>query len=419
MTAPPAEPHSSSVWREAEVPAARLRVMVAAVGWAGHAYPALALARELRARDHEVLVESAERWRDAAEGLGAGFAVAEERVEFPGLPHQGPSGPTLAEAARSLLSTMREFRPDVVVSDLFTVAPALAAELHGVPRATLIPHPYPVQEPGLPFFFLGLLPPRTPIGAGGWRAIRPMQGVLQPRLRRVRAALNATRAELGLPAIAGFHGPISDQLTMVATFPQLEYPRRWPAHVHVTGPMLFELPHPEVELPGGQDPLVLVAASTERDQGLTLIRVALEGLQGEPVRVVATMNRKGQSWAGPLPGNAVVVDWISYQQVMPHASLVICRGGHGTVARALADAAPVLVCPDLGDMAENGARVAWSGAGSMLPRQLLGPGPLRWAVRRLLADAAPAARAREIAAWHGQNSGPSRAATLVEGYAAR
>ena len=43
---------------------------------------------------------------------------------------------------------------------------------------------------------------------------------------------------------------------------------------------------------------------------------------------------------------------------MPQADLVICHGGHGTVARALAAGVPVLCCPAVGDMAENGARVA-------------------------------------------------------------
>jgi UDP:flavonoid glycosyltransferase YjiC (YdhE family) len=111
------------------------------------------------------------------------------------------------------------------------------------------------------------------------------------------------------------------------------------------------------------------------------------------------------------------VDWASYGQVMPRASVVVCNGGHGTVARALADGTPLLVCPVRGDQPENGARVAWAGAGLMLPRPLVGPGPVRWAVRRLLADGKFAARAREIGAWGHQNSGPARGAELVERFA--
>ena len=60
------------------------RVMLGAVGWAGHAFPVLALARDLRRQGHEVLVETFERWRGAVEEIGAGFAPADEQMVFGG-----------------------------------------------------------------------------------------------------------------------------------------------------------------------------------------------------------------------------------------------------------------------------------------------------------------------------------------------
>ena len=99
---------------------------------------------------------------------------------------------------------------------------------------------------------------------------------------------------------------------------------------------------------------------------------------------------------------------------MAAADLVICHGGHGTLARALAAGVPVLCCPAVGDMAENGARVAWSGAGLMLPWRLLGPRALRLAARRLLGDPGFAARATEISAWAAGHAGAELEAQLVE-----
>ena len=55
--------------------------------------------------------------------------------------------------------------------------------------------------------------------------------------------------------------------------------------------MTFELPHPEIELPPGDAPLVLVAPSTAHDSDNHLVRTALAALADEPVRVVATTNR--------------------------------------------------------------------------------------------------------------------------------
>jgi UDP:flavonoid glycosyltransferase YjiC (YdhE family) len=387
------------------------RFLVAAFGDAGHAFPAIALARALRRRGHDVLVETWERWRDPVEAEGLGFTAAEEYRTFPP-PEPGSEGSaSAADAAIALLPLMEDFRPDVVVSDILTLAPSLAAERAGRRRATLIPHVYPVHEPGLPFFAFGLQPPRTAVGRAAWRRALP---VLTSGLRRGRREMNETRAAVGLPPVEAFHGGISRELAMVATFPQLEYPRRWPAGVHVTGPMEFEVPYPDVGLPDGDEPLVLVAPSTAQDPELRLVRVALEALAEEPVRVVATTNRLGLASLPAAPANAVVVDWLSYSQVMPQASLVICHGGHGTVARALAAGVPVLCCPHVGDMAENSARVAWASVGLMLPWRLLGSGPLRWATRRILGDQSFGERAAEVAAWPQTNDGSEHGARLVE-----
>ena len=52
---------------------------------------------------------------------------------------------------------------------------------------------------------------------------------------------------------------LSRSLTMIGTFPQLEYPRAWPAWTRVVGPMLWEPGGPLVEPPAGDGPVVLVA----------------------------------------------------------------------------------------------------------------------------------------------------------------
>ena len=302
-------------------------------------------------------------------------------------------------------------RPHAVVSDILTLAPTLAAEKAGVPLATLIPHIYPVVEPGLPFFAVGLQPPRTPLGRAVWRA---GQRALNIGLEQGRNDLNRQRARLDLPPVERFHGGISPDLALVGTFPQLEYPRRWPAGVEVTGPMTFELPHPEIELPPGDEPLVLVAPSTAHDSDNHLVRTALEALADEPVRVVATTNRVVPQRPIEVPANAVLVDWLSYSQLMPAASLVISHGGHGTVARALAAGTPVLICPIIGDMSETAMRVAWAGCGLSLPWRLCRPAPLRWAARRILEDRSFADARGELAAWGAENDGAERGAELVE-----
>ena len=299
----------------------------------------------------------------------------------------------------------------------------------------------------MPEFGFGLLPARTSLGRWAWKG-----GAYAVRagLRRGRAELNEARALLGLAPLTRFHGGTSEQLALVATFPQLEYPRSWPAHVRVSGPLLYELPGGDaVALGGGRDddgddavhlsdeeagtplsgsecpdgaassvpealPLVIVAPSTAKDPECALIRLTLEALAEEPVRVVATTNGHAPNTPIELPSNATLVDWLSYSQAMPHASLVICHGGHGTVATALSCGAPVLVSPVDGDMAENGARVSWAGCGLMLPGRLTRPAALRRAACLILSEPRFALRADELSYWAAANDGAARAAAAIE-----
>jgi len=394
----------------------RLRILVAAFGDAGHVFPAIALGRALAGRGHEVVLETWEERRGAVEGAGLGFTAAEEYTMFPPPDPDSAEGDHAAEAARALLPLLEEMRPHVVVSDILTLAPALAAEVAGVPLATLIPHIYPVVEPGLPFFAIGLRPPRTPLGRGVWRA---GMRALNIGLEHGRRDLNLQRAKVGLEPLQRFHGGISPDLALVATYPQLEYPRDWPAGVEVTGPMVFEQPHPQIELPPGEAPLVLVAPSTAHDSRNHLVRTALKALAEEPVRVVATTNKVAPQTPIEVPANAILVDWLSYSQLMPAASLVISHGGHGTVARALGAGTPVLICPIVGDMSETAMRVAWAKVGLSVPWRLCRPEPLLWAARRLLRDRSYADRAAELAAWGREHDGAERGAELVEDLARR
>ena len=389
----------------------RRRYLVAAFGDPGHAFPAIALGRALAARGAEVTIETWAERRAAVEGAGLGFAAAEDYRMFPPPDPDSAEGTHAAEAAKALVPLLEEMRPDVVVSDILTLAPALAAEVAGIPRATLIPHLYPAVEPGLPFFAIGLGAPRTAVGRAVWRQ---GQRLLNIGLAHGRRDLNRQRERLGLAPIERFHGGISSELALVGTFPQLEYPRRWPRGVELTGPLTFEIPHPDIELPPGDAPLVLVAPSTAHDSRNHLVRTALAALAEEPVRVVATTNRVRPQSPVEVPDNAILVDWLSYSQLMPAASLVVSHGGHGTVARALGAGTPLLICPFIGDMSETAMRVAWARCGLSLPRRLCRPAPLRWSARRILSDPSFAARAGELAAWGRAHDGARRGAELVE-----
>jgi UDP:flavonoid glycosyltransferase YjiC (YdhE family) len=395
------------------------RLLLGAFGDPGHAFPMIALGKALRERGHEVTLQTWRRWQAHVEREGLTFAAAPEYTVFPS---GGPGGEPLdfyeavVHATEDTLPLVRELRPYAVVADILTLAPALAAELEGVPRATLIPHVYPENEPDAPIYSLGARLPRTAAGRAMWRRA---QLPIRRGVERGRIELNETRARLGLGPLEYGHGGTSHELALVGTFPQLEYPRVWPEWAHVVGPLMWEPPAEDVELPEGDDPLVLIAPSTAQDLDHRLLYAALRGLADAPVRVLATWNRRLPSKPLQVPTNARVVEWVSYARTMPKCDVVICHAGHGTLARALASGCAVVACPHIGDMNENAARLDWAGAGVRLPWRFVSPRPLRLAVEKALSEPSIKARASDLAAWITANDPGTTAAALVEQLAQR
>lgn len=378
----------------------------------------IALGRALHARGHEVTLQTWERWREPIEAEDLSFTPAPEYSAFPVPIADGNGRPVSLDfyeavvyATNDTLPLVEDLRPDVVVHDILTLAPSLAGELCGIPCATLIPHVFPESAHGFPIYSFGARLPRTALGRAFWeRAHLPVRRGLETG----RIALNRTREQVGLPPLDRVHGGTSNELALVGTFPQLEYPRSWPDHVNVVGPLTWEPQSADTDLPEGSDPLVLIAPSTSQDPDHRLLHAALEGLADAPVRVIATYNHRLPSRPLPVPDNALVVDWLSYSRMMPHCDVVVCHAGHGTVVRALASGCPVVACPVAGDMNENAARIAWTGAGVRLPTRFVSPRPLRGAVERVLRDPSMSARARELAAWARTHDAGSHASELIE-----
>jgi UDP:flavonoid glycosyltransferase YjiC (YdhE family) len=340
------------------------------------------------------------------------FSAAPEYEVFPGRTEELKPYVAAVRAAEDTLPLVREFEPDAMVVDILTVAGTLAAEREERPWATLVPHLLPTPEPGFPPYSIGARLPRTGVGAAAWRGFDPLVAL---GAKQGRDQLNGARERVGLPPVRHLHGGLSRRLAIVATFPQLEYPRASrPPWARVTGPLLWEQPFDEVEPPPGDAPLVLVAPSTSQDPEQRMLTAALQGLANQPVRVLATVNRRPPAEPLHVPPNARVVDWLSYARAMPTCDAVVCHAGHGTLARSLASGVPVVACPVAGDMAENASRVAWAGVGVSLPRRLATPRGIRLAVRRVLAESLYRDRAKELAEWARVADGAGTAAREVE-----
>jgi len=242
-----------------------------------------------------------------------------------------------------------------VVSDVITACGGMAAELLGIPWIELNPHPLYRPSTGLPPIGSGLAPGT---GIRGRLRDATMRAFTARSLRVGNRQREQVRIEIGLPAIDP--GPLR---MLIATLPALEVSRPdWPADAVVVGPLHFEPTEQVLPLPPGSGPVVVVAPSTATTGTTGMAETALDSLASLGVRLVVS-RLDGPELA--LPSWAVA-GLGRQDDLLAHADLMICGGGHGIVAKTLLAGVPLVVVPGGGDQWEIANRVARHGSGRLV-----------------------------------------------------
>jgi UDP:flavonoid glycosyltransferase YjiC (YdhE family) len=343
-----------------------VRVAVVAGPDPGHAFPAIALCRRfLAAGDAPTLLTGVE-WLDTARAAGV------DAVELDGLDPTEADDDTDAgakihqRAARMAVLNvprLRDLAPDLVVSDVITACGGLAAELMGLGWIELNPHPLYRPSKGLPPLGSGLAPGD---GVRGRLRDAVMRALTARSWRQGLRQRSAVRVEIGLPAVDP--GPLR---RLIATLPALEVPRPdWPSEAVVVGPLHFEPTSSVLTVPAGKGPVVVVAPSTAVIGTRGIAELALQTLiPGEVLPAGARL--VVSQLAGPKVPQAEVPPWAvvglgRQDELLSHADLVICGGGHGMVSKTLLAGVPLVVVPGGGDQWEIANRVARQGSAQLV-----------------------------------------------------
>jgi len=343
-----------------------MRVAVVAGPDPGHAFPAIALClRFLAAGDAPTLLTGTE-WLDTAREVGV------DALELDGLDATAADDDTDAgakihqRAARmAVLNVPRlgDLAPDLVVSDVITACGGLAAELLGRPWIELNPHPLYRPSKGLPPLGSGLAPGD---GVRGRLRDTVMRALTARSWRDGLRQRTAVRVEIGLSAVDP--GPLR---RLIATLPALEVPRPdWPSEAVVVGPLHFEPTSSVLPVPAGDGPVVVVAPSTAVIGTQGLAELALQTLiPGEVLPAGARL--VVSQLAGPRVAHAEVPPWAvvglgRQDELLSHADLVICGGGHGMVSKTLLAGVPLVVVPGGGDQWEIANRVVRQGSAQLV-----------------------------------------------------
>ena len=357
-----------------------MRVAVVAGPDPGHAFPAIALCLRFLANGDAPTLLTGVEWLDtataagvpAAELLGLDVTDADDDADAGAKIHRRGARMAVLNAP-----VLRDLAPDLVVSDVITTAGGLGAELLGLPWVELNPHPLYRPSKGLPPIGSGLAPGTGVRGRIRDAVLRALSARSWREGVRQRAA---ARVEFGLPATDP--GP---RRRLIATLPALEVPRPdWPDEAVVVGPLHFEPTTATLDIPAGTGPVVVVAPSTATTGAGGLTEMALQTLvPGEvlPAGSRVVVSRLGGAQV-PVPPWAVV-GLGRQDELLTHADLVICGGGHGMVSKTLLAGVPMVVVPGGGDQWEIANRVVRQGSAQLL-RPLSADG-LAAAVREVLA----------------------------------
>ncbi|KAI6267997.1 hypothetical protein MCOR27_010356 [Pyricularia oryzae] len=264
--------------------------------------------------------------------------------------------------------------------------------------------------------------PVDPVGREGEEVLR-LHGEFNAGTAETRAMLNVILGEMGCTrrvealADAWLEGP---DLTLQLCSPGLEYRRRdlSPKIRFVGG-----LPLPEGK--GGPLPdwlrehveaqresqangqakrrkLVFVTQGTVDIDHSELLIPALQGLGArEDLFVVGVLGRKGarlpESVESSLPSaNVKVLDYFSYNDILPHADVFITNGGYGGFMHGVMNGSPMIIAGVSNDKGDVANRMENAGLGINLRTATPTPEQISAAVDQVLADSSYKQRALEI-----------------------
>jgi UDP:flavonoid glycosyltransferase YjiC (YdhE family) len=276
-----------------------------------------------------------------------------------------------------MLAAIDRWQPDVVLYDITDFAAGLAAEAAGVPAV------------------------RVGITRGAF---------MQRFATTIAEALDEVRAEVGLEPDPGLERMAATPCVTLVP-PALDDAGTGQLRFRIEPPAPRPLPD---WWPNEEWPLVyLTLGSVVPIPGLH--RAALDALSSLPLRVLMTVGHETDpAELGPVPPNVHVARWVPQADVMPHAAVIVCHGGSGTITAAMAGGVPAVVVPMIADQHENARRIVELGAGLTLGAEDIVRLPD--VVRAVLADRTYREAAERIAQETSRLPTVDAAAGLLEAY---
>ncbi len=384
-----------------------MRILFTTLQGSGHFHPLVPIARAAVAAGHEVAFACAASFAPTVERAGfrafpAGFDNRGRSMSelFPGFSKGMAAARHWARAnifvgvyatamAPDLLTIARGWRPDLVVRETQEYAGCVAAEVLGIPHAS----------------------------------VRTSSPSSQYGLRHLVAEALARLRELnGLPPDPDTEMPFR-YLHLAAEPPRfrLEDGPLGPT-VHPLRPVNFEsgdeaLPSWVAALP--DRPTVYATLGTVFNNAHGIFAAILAALRDEPVNLIVTVGRDNDPAAfGPQPPNVHIERFIPQSALLPHCDLVVHQGGFSTVTGTLNAGLPMVIIPISADQPYNAACCAVLGVGVVIEPGERSAEAIRAAARTVMDNPSYRRNAERLRDEMAALPGPEYAVALLERLAA-
>jgi N-glycosyltransferase len=382
----------------------------------GHLRPLVPPARALADAGHEVALCSAASFRPEVEAFGirhfdAGldWSTTDQSTwsAFPPMPPPGPefgkfvvtvfADVTARHMVPDLLAIAEGWRPDLIVREGMEYGGCLAAEVLGIPHASIAGNGYAaIDSPDVHYF---------------------------PGNRRLVAhVLAAHRSDLRLPADVDNEMPFR-YLHMCFTPPEwdgADAPRpantNFLRHENATTPGVSMPPWLE-DLP--DRPLVLASLGTVFNTTPGVLEAIIEGVADEAANLVVAIGPdQDPGRFGLLPANVRLEGYLPQAELLPRCHAFITHGGFNSVKEALICGTPMVVIPITADQPYCAQRCAALGVAEVIGPDERAPERIRSATRAVLDNPSYRANATAFRDKMVALPGPEHAVELLEGLAA-
>jgi rhamnosyltransferase subunit B len=410
------------------------RIVITTIGSLGDLHPCLALGLELSRRGHRVTIASTAYYRGKVEELG---------IEFHSIrPNWDPTDQELIRQCENLRRGPEILYRKLVLpelratyDDLISVAAGadlvIAGEL--VYAAPLVAEKLSLRwVSGIlsPFSFFSSYDPSVLVNAPnlihlrklGWRAYRAGLNLGRLATWHWSDPVRRLRRELGLRADCDpvFRDKYSPDLVLTLFSHWLAQPQPdWPRQTIQPGFVYFDRQKAEgtpateliAFLAAGDAPIVFTQGSIAVHHPGDFYEVSIEAAKQLGRRAVLL---GAKTVAERCSSQVLMLPYVPYSQIFPHAVVNVHQGGSGTTGQALRAGRPMLVVPYGWDQPDNAARIERLGAGLHLPRTNYSLENATKALQRLLCEPQFAKQATTIGAEMEEENGQTLACNAIE-----